>query len=104
VVTYLPVDAKGRVHVEDVRRAIRPETRLISVMHANNEVGTIQPIEGIAAIAREHRILFHTDAAQTVGKIPTGRSPRRRSADDRRAQTLRTERRRRAVRASRRYA
>jgi cysteine desulfurase len=70
-VTYLPVDAKGRVHVDDVRRAIRPATLLISIMHANNEVGTIQPIEDIAAVAREHRILFHTDAAQSVGKIPT---------------------------------
>ena len=69
--TYLPVDAKGRVHVDDVRRAIRPATRLISVMHANNEVGTIQPIEHIATLAREHRILFHTDAAQSAGKIPT---------------------------------
>jgi cysteine desulfurase len=70
-VTYLPVDAKGRVSVEDVRRAITPLTRLITVMHANNEVGTVQPIEDIAALAREHRILFHTDAAQSVGKIPT---------------------------------
>jgi cysteine desulfurase len=70
-VTYLPVDAKGRVSPDDVRRAITPNTRLISVMHANNEVGTIQPIEEIAAIAREHRIVFHTDAAQSVGKIAT---------------------------------
>ena len=70
-VTYLPVDAKGRVDPEDVRRAITQNTRLISVMHANNEVGTIQPIEEIAAIAQAHRVAFHTDAAQSVGKIAT---------------------------------
>jgi cysteine desulfurase len=70
-VTYLPVDRTGRVDPEDVRRAITPKTILISVMHANNEVGTIQPIEEIGAIAREHGIRFHTDAAQSVGKIPT---------------------------------
>ncbi|OAF16664.1 cysteine desulfurase NifS [Bradyrhizobium centrolobii] len=71
VVTYLPVDSTGRVDPEDVRRAITPQTVLISIMHANNEVGTIQPIEEIGAIAREHEIRFHTDAAQSVGKIPT---------------------------------
>lgn len=70
-VTYLPVDATGRVDPEAVRRAITPRTILISVMHANNEVGTIQPIEEIGAIAREHGIRFHTDAAQSAGKIPT---------------------------------
>ncbi len=70
-VTYLPVDRTGRVDPEDVRHAITPRTILISVMHANNEVGTIQPIEEIGAIAREHGIRFHTDAAQSVGKIPT---------------------------------
>lgn len=70
-VTYLPVDSTGRVDPEDVRRAITPRTILISVMHANNEVGTIQPIEEIGVIAREHGIRFHTDAAQSVGKIPT---------------------------------
>jgi cysteine desulfurase len=71
VVTYLPVDCTGRVDPEDVRRAITPRTILISVMHANNEVGTIQPIEEIAVVAREHGIRFHTDAAQSVGKILT---------------------------------
>ncbi|WP_419695667.1 cysteine desulfurase family protein [Mesorhizobium muleiense] len=70
-VTYVPVDSTGRVDPEDVRRAITPRTILISVMHANNEVGTIQPIEEIGAIAREHGVRFHTDAAQSVGKIPT---------------------------------
>jgi len=70
-VTYLPVDRTGRVDPEDVRRAMTPQTLLISVMHANNEVGTIQPIEEIGALAREHGIRFHTDAAQSVGKIPT---------------------------------
>lgn len=70
-VTCLPVDSTGRVDPEDVRHAITPRTILISVMHANNEVGTIQPIEEIGAIAREHGIRFHTDAAQSVGKIPT---------------------------------
>ncbi|KQW60549.1 MULTISPECIES: cysteine desulfurase family protein [unclassified Ensifer] len=70
-VTYLPVDGTGMVNPEDVRRAITPRTILISVMHANNEVGTIQPIEEIGAIARERGIRFHTDAAQSIGKIPT---------------------------------
>lgn len=70
-VTYLPVDRTGRVDPEAVRRAITPRTILISVMHANNEVGTVQPIETIGTIAREHGIRFHTDAAQSVGKIPT---------------------------------
>ncbi|RWQ36559.1 MAG: cysteine desulfurase [Mesorhizobium sp.] len=68
-VTYLPVDSTGRVNPEDVRRAITPRTILISVMHANNEVGTIQPIEEIGAVARERGVRFHTDAAQSVGKI-----------------------------------
>ncbi len=70
-VTYLPVDRTGRVDPDEVRRAITPRTILISVMHANNEVGTIEPIEEIGAIAREHGIPFHTDAAQSVGKIST---------------------------------
>jgi len=70
-VTYLPVDAFGRVDPADVRQAVTPATILISVMHANNEVGTIQPIADIARIAREHGIILHTDAAQSVGKIPT---------------------------------
>lgn len=70
-VTYLPVDTKGRINPHDVEKAIRPDTILITIMHANNEVGTIQPISEIAAIAKEKNILFHTDAAQSVGKIET---------------------------------
>ena len=70
-VSYLPVDSTGRVDPETARRAITSRTILISVMHANNEVGTIQPIAEIGRIAREHGVLFHTDAAQSVGKIPT---------------------------------
>jgi cysteine desulfurase len=69
-VTYLPVDETGKVRVLDVKNAIRPDTILISVMMANNETGTIQPLAEIGALAREHNILFHTDAAQAVGKIP----------------------------------
>jgi len=68
-VTRVPVDRYAQVDPEDVRRAIRPDTALVSVMHANNEVGTIQPINEIAQIAHEHRALMHSDAAQTVGKL-----------------------------------
>lgn len=70
-ITWLPVDGTGLVDPDDLRRALTPDTILVSVMHANNEVGTIQPIEDCAAIAREHGIPFHSDAAQSVGKIPT---------------------------------
>jgi cysteine desulfurase len=70
-VTYVKVDGTGLVDPDDVRRAIRPNTILISIMHANNEVGTIQPIAAIAAIARAARIPLHTDAAQSVGKVGT---------------------------------
>jgi cysteine desulfurase len=70
-VTWLPVDGTGRVDPDDLRRAITPDTIVVSIMHANNEVGTIQPIADCAAIADEHGILFHSDAAQSVGKIPT---------------------------------
>jgi cysteine desulfurase len=69
-VTFLPVDGFGRVDPDSVRRALTPRTKLISVMHANNEVGTLQPISEIGCIARERGILFHSDAAQSVGKIP----------------------------------
>jgi len=70
-VTYLPVDRTGTVDPDDVRKAITPQTLLISIMHANNEVGTLQPIAEISRIARAHGVLMHTDAAQSVGKIPT---------------------------------
>ena len=69
-VTYLPVDRTGMVDPDDVRKAITPQTLLISIMHANNEVGTLQPIAEISRIARAHGVLMHTDAAQSVGKIP----------------------------------
>lgn len=70
-VTYLPVDSTGLIDLDAVAGAIRPQTILISVMHANNEVGTIQPIADIARLARRHGIIVHTDAAQSVGKMPT---------------------------------
>ena len=69
-VTYLPVNRQGLLDPETVRRAIRPETVLITIMHANNELGTVQPLAAIGRIAREHRIAFHTDAVQSAGKIP----------------------------------
>lgn len=69
-VTYLPVDENGLIKVEDVINAITDETILISIMHVNNEVGTIQPIKEIGQIAKEKKIKFHTDAVQSVGKIP----------------------------------
>jgi len=69
-ITYLPVDEYGLVAPDDVKRAITDKTILISVMHANNEVGTIEPVEEIGKIAREAEVYFHTDAVQTVGHIP----------------------------------
>ena len=69
-VTYLPVDEYGIVSVEDVKKAIRPDTALITIMAANNEIGTIQPIAEIGKIAKEAGILFHTDAVQAIGAIP----------------------------------
>ena len=69
-VTYVRVGLSGVVDPDDVRRALRPETVLISVMHANNELGTLQPLEEIGRLAREHDVYFHTDAVQSVGKIP----------------------------------
>ncbi len=70
-VSYIPVDAQGCVDPQSVAQEVRPDTILISVMHANNEVGTIQPIREIAELAREGGILMHTDAAQTCGKLST---------------------------------
>ncbi|HID95287.1 MAG TPA: cysteine desulfurase NifS [Candidatus Latescibacteria bacterium] len=69
-VTYLPVNRYGEVSPESVEDAIRPDTILITVMHANNEVGTLQPIDAIGKIAKARQILFHTDAVQSVGKVP----------------------------------
>ncbi|MBO8128502.1 MAG: cysteine desulfurase NifS [Peptococcaceae bacterium] len=69
-VTYLDVDSDGLVDPDDVRRAIRKDTALVSVMLANNEVGTVEPVAEIARICREHGVLFHTDAVQAVGQIP----------------------------------
>lgn len=69
-VTYLPVDEFGRVSVEEVRNAIRPDTVLITIMAANNEIGTLQPIREIGKIAHEAGVLFHTDAVQAVGAVP----------------------------------
>ncbi|GAT34541.1 cysteine desulfurase [Terrimicrobium sacchariphilum] len=68
--TILPVDASGRVDPQDVARAIRADTTVVSVMHANNETGVLQPIEEISALCRERKVFFHTDAVQTFGKIP----------------------------------
>lgn len=69
-VTYLPVDSEGLVNPDDVAQAIQEDTILVSVMHANNEIGTIQPVKEIAAIAHEQEVPVHTDAVQSVGKVP----------------------------------
>ena len=69
-VTYLDVDESGTVRLEQLEKEIRPETVLISIMYANNEIGTIQPVKEIGRIAREHGVLFHTDAVQAFGQIP----------------------------------
>ena len=69
-ITYLDVDEKGSINLEELKRAIRPDTILISVMTANNEIGTIEPIEQIGAVAKGHGILFHTDGVQAFGHIP----------------------------------
>ncbi|MBE5813687.1 MAG: cysteine desulfurase NifS [Clostridiales bacterium] len=69
-VTYLPVDEFGRVSVQDVENAISEDTALITIMAANNEIGTLQPIKEIAEVAKKHGVLFHTDAVQAIGAIP----------------------------------
>src|SRR5277367_1446161 len=69
-VTYLPVDGRGLVDPDDVRRALRPNTRLITIMMANNETGVLQPVEEIGKIAAEADVYFHTDAVQAAGKVP----------------------------------
>ncbi len=67
--TYVPVDSRGLVDPDDIRGALRPDTKIISVIHANNELGTIQPIDEIAEIAREAGVAFHSDGVQAAGKI-----------------------------------
>jgi cysteine desulfurase len=69
-VTFVPVNGRGEVDPEDIRKALRPNTRLISIMMANNETGVVQPVEEISRIAREADVFFHTDAVQAAGKIP----------------------------------
>ena len=68
--TYVPVHENGVVRVEDIEAAIRPDTGLVTIMYANNEIGTIQPIKEIGALCRERKIWFHTDAVQAVGHVP----------------------------------
>ncbi len=68
-ITYLPIDSMGLVDPEDVKNAIREDTALVTIMYANNEIGTIQPIKEIAAICKERKVLFHTDAVQAVGHV-----------------------------------
>lgn len=69
-VTYVPVDNKGYVKVSDVEKSIREDTILISIMHSNNEVGTLQPIKEIGELCKKYNILFHSDASQSIGKVP----------------------------------
>src|SRR5256884_9716011 len=69
-VTYLPTNREGLIDLEELRRAIRPETVLITIMHANNELGAVQPLEEICRIAKEADVHFHDDAVQSAGKIP----------------------------------
>ena len=69
-VTYIDVDENGKVKLDELKKAIRPTTILITIMYANNEIGTIQPVKEIGAIAKEHGILFHTDAVQAFGQVP----------------------------------
>ncbi len=74
-VTYLPVGSSGAVDPDDVRRALRPETRLVSIMHANNETGVVQPVGEIGGIAREAGVVFHCDGVQAAGKLSSDGAP-----------------------------
>jgi cysteine sulfinate desulfinase/cysteine desulfurase-like protein len=87
-ITVLPVDEFGLVDPADLERAITPDTLLVTVMHANNEVGTIQPIAALAEIAHRYGALMHTDAAQSVGKIAVNVTPWAWTALHRRAQAV----------------
>lgn len=69
-VTYLPVQTSGRISLEDLDKALRPDTALVSVMMVNNEIGVVQPVKEIGALCRARKVFFHTDAAQAVGKVP----------------------------------
>src|SRR3984885_2657136 len=69
-VTYIPVDGRGQVDPEDIKRALRPNTKLITIMFANNETGVLQPVEEIGKIAAEADVFFHTDGVQAAGKVP----------------------------------
>ena len=80
-VTYLPVDRYGLVDPAEVEAAIREDTILISVMYANNEIGTIEPIQEIGEIAKEHDVLFHTDAVQVIGTIPLDMKQKHKNVD-----------------------
>ena len=69
-ISVIPVDENGVIKIDEFKKALREDTILVSVMHANNEVGTFQPIEEIAKITKEHKIILHVDAVQTMGKLP----------------------------------
>ena len=92
-VTYLPVQKDGRIDLDELRDAITDKTILITIMAANNEIGVLQPIAEIGAIAKEKGVLFHTDAVQAVGKVPVRRERRPRSTWCRSARTRCTARR-----------
>ena len=99
-VTYVRVGSSGVVDPDDVRRALRPSTMLVSVMHANNELGTVQPLAEIARITREAAIYLHSDGVQALGKFPVDVArPGRGSLFDERPQDLRAQGRGGAVRA-----
>ena len=100
-VTYLPVQKDGRIDLDDLKRAIDDKTILVSIMHANNEIGVLQPVREIGQLCHERGVLFHTDAVQSVGKVPFNViEDQRRPGFNERAQDLRTEGHRRALRSA----